>query len=192
MGLLKLYIIHARTKVNPKLGEVDMDRLAHFYKDLRAEAFRSGGSPLTVRHIDGLIRLAEANARLELRQHVEAKDVDNAIGTVLESFIQSQKHSVAEELRKKFRRYIAQATPVADQFMALLERVFRERVEQTRLARGVGAEVDISEVVIPLAEINRQIEFHDFDRGEADQLMRSDRFRQTFRIDDNNLYRIVA
>merc|ERR1712032_1207832 len=113
--LLMKYIVYARTRVHPKCADIDKEKLANFYKDIRAEAFRSGGAPMTARHVDSIVRLAEANARLELRQHVTSKDLDNAISVMLESFIQSQKHQVAEELRQRFRHYIAQATPTADQ-----------------------------------------------------------------------------
>merc|ERR1719420_2655169 len=97
--LLKKYIHFARENVKPRFADVDKEKIAHFYADVRQEAFRSGGAPMTVRHIDGMIRLAEANAKLELRNYVTSADTDNAIALMLESFIQSQKHAVAEDLR---------------------------------------------------------------------------------------------
>ena len=126
--LLKQYIVYARQRVFPKMTDVDSEKLASFYSEMRAEAFRTGGAPMTARHMDSLIRLAEASARIELRHHatwlsrwmesrsseVNSRDIDNAIAVMLESFIQSQKYQVAEELRKKFRRYLAQG-PMAEQ-----------------------------------------------------------------------------
>merc|ERR1711939_1232416 len=135
--LLQKYIIYARQRVKPQIA--DRDKLANFYKDIRAEAFRSGGAPMTARHIESIVRLAEASAKIELRQHVNASDLDFAISIMLESFIQSQKHQVAEELRRKFRRYITQAVPLADQFMALLERLFREKAADLQ-AEGKSVE----------------------------------------------------
>merc|ERR1712178_2375 len=122
--LLRKYIIYARQRVKPQVSDIDKEKLATFYKDIRQEAFRNGGAPMTARHIESIIRLAEASARLELRSHVNSKDLDFAISIMLESFIQSQKHQVAEELRKTFRRYITQSMPLAEQFMALLEKLF--------------------------------------------------------------------
>merc|ERR1712217_660260 len=139
------YIIYARKHVHPSISGVDMEKVANFYKDIRAESFRSGGAPMTARHVESIVRIAEANARIELRHHVTAKDLDNAIGVMLESFIQSQKHQVAEELRKKFRHYIAHATPLADQFRSIFEKLFRNRTERMRLARG-GSAPELSEV----------------------------------------------
>jgi len=88
--LLQKYIAYARHRVFPQLAELDKEKLANFYKDIRQEAFRSGGAPMTARHIESCIRLAEANARLELRQHVLPKDLDNAISLLLESFIRAR------------------------------------------------------------------------------------------------------
>merc|ERR1712125_245626 len=115
--VLQRYIVYARQRVFPKIMDLDKEKLSNFYKDIRAEAFRSGGAPMTARHVESIIRIAEANARIELRQHVNANDLNNAISTMVDSFIMSQKHQVAEELRKKFRRYVTQATPMADQIM---------------------------------------------------------------------------
>merc|ERR1712032_1647461 len=190
--LLQQYIIYARQNVFPKVTSLDNEKLANFYKDIRAEAFRSGGAPMTARHIESIIRLAEANARIELRQHCTPKDLDNAISVMLESFIQSQKHQVAEELRKKFRRYIAQATPLSDQFMQLLEKVFKDKFEQMRLSRPGGAAPEISEVSVEMAEVIRQIEAYDLDLDEAHNFMRTQRFRHNFRMgEDERMYRIV-
>merc|ERR1711998_442437 len=139
---LQKYIIYARQRCNPTVTDIDKEKLANFYKDIRAEAFRQGGAPMTARHIESIIRLAEANAKLELRQHVTTKDLDHAIGLMLDSFIQSQKHQVAEELRRKFKKYISSATPLFDQFVKLLERLFREKADELRLSR-IGGEGEV-------------------------------------------------
>ena len=53
-----------------------------------------------------MVRIAEAFAKMELRQQVNRRDVDHAIAVMLESFCQTQKHATAHELRKKFGHYI--------------------------------------------------------------------------------------
>jgi DNA replication licensing factor MCM2 len=189
--LLQKYIIYARQKVHPKVADIDREKLANFYKDIRAEAFRSGGAPMTARHIDSIVRLAEANARIELRQHVLPKDLDNAIGVMLESFIQSQKHQVAEELRLRFRRYIAQGTPVSDQFMILLQKLFKDKAEQMALARP-GAELEVGDVPVSMEDVVRQIERSDLNVGtEAHEFMSSERFKQNFYVKNQQIFRIV-
>merc|ERR1719359_1714562 len=82
-----------------------------------------------------MIRLAEANAKMELRNHVVSKDVDHAIALVLESFIQSQKHSVAEELRVKFSRFIKSPSTETDIAHAALHRMFHEKEQAERLRK---------------------------------------------------------
>merc|ERR1719183_3448845 len=84
--LLKNYIVFARKHVFPKLTSLDKEKLANFYKLIRAEAFKSGGAPMTARHVESIVRMAEANARIELRDHVLPKDLDNAIAVMFESF----------------------------------------------------------------------------------------------------------
>jgi len=49
--------------------------------------------------------MSEAFAKLHLRDHVRATDVDMAIEMLLESFLQSQKLSVSRQLSKKFEKY---------------------------------------------------------------------------------------
>jgi len=188
--LLKKYIVYARQRIRPQVSDIDKDKLANFYRDIRAEAFRSGGAPMTARHIESIIRLAEASAKVELRQHVNSKDLDYAISIMLESFIQSQKHQVAEELRKKFRKYIAQATPLSDQFMRLLERLFRDKAEALQ---SQGQEVSATEIPVPMTDVVNRIERQDLDMTEATHFMRSERFRQNFRLDKEtqNLFQNV-
>lgn len=177
--LLKKYIIYARQRVKPQVTEIDKEKLATFYKEIRQEAFNSGGAPMTARHIESIVRLTEASAKIELRQHCEPKDLDFAIKIMLESFIQSQKHQVAEELRKKFKRYIAAATPLSDQFMRLLERLFREKSEELHFQ---GQDKTLTELPVPMTDVVSRIEKEDLDMTEATHFMRSDRFRENFKL----------
>merc|ERR1719230_1883175 len=160
--LLKKYIIYARQRVKPQVSDIDKEKLATFYKDIRQESFRSGGAPMTARYIESIIR---------------------------ESFIQSQKHVVAEEMRKKFRLYIAQATPLSDQFMRLLERLFRDKAEDLRLQ---GQDVPAADVSVAMTDVVSSIERHDLDMNEAMQFMRSERFRQNFHLAGEVLYQTFA
>ena len=48
-----------------------------------------------MRHIESVIRMSEAYARIHLREYVKSEDIDNAIEMLLESFLQTQKLSVA-------------------------------------------------------------------------------------------------
>ena len=104
--LLKKYIKYARAFVKPVLREVDSEKVASLYADLRAQSTISGGVPIAVRHIESIMRMAEATARMHLRDYVRDDDVDFAIKVMLESFLQAQKVSVKNSLQRAFRKYI--------------------------------------------------------------------------------------
>ena len=60
----------------------------------------TGSIPITVRHIESMIRMAESNAKMHLRDYVNEDDVNMAIRIMLESFISTQKFSVMRTMRK--------------------------------------------------------------------------------------------
>lgn len=60
----------------------------------------TGSIPITVRHIESMIRMAEAHAKIHLRDYVLEDDVNMAIRVMLESFIDTQKFSVMRSMRK--------------------------------------------------------------------------------------------
>jgi len=185
--LLRKYIVYARQRVFPKMTDVDAEKLASFYSELRGEAFRTGGAPMTARHMDSLIRLAEANARIELRHHVNSRDIDNAIAVMLESFIQSQKHQVAEELRRKFRRYLAQG-PLADQFMTILENLFREQSIKLQLSQR---DLSLEEIAVEMKDVIQEIEQAELKMQDATAFMQSARFLQNFRVEGEKLFKVI-
>lgn len=88
-------------------------------------------------------------------------------------------------MRKKFRRYIAQATPLSDQFMRLLEKLFRDKAEDLRLQ---GVDVDAADIPVLMTDVVNSIERQDLDIAQAQDFMRSERFRQNFRLVGETLY----
>jgi DNA replication licensing factor MCM2 len=98
--MLRKYIMYARDKVHPKLQQVDEDKLARLYSEMRRESLASGSIPITVRHLESMIRMAEAHAKMHLREYVRTDDVDVAIQVTLDSFISAQKYSVMKSLRR--------------------------------------------------------------------------------------------
>merc|ERR1719273_2458931 len=66
--LLKKYVIYAREKVHPKLHNMDQDKVAKMYTNLRQESMKTGSIPITVRHIESMIRVAESHAKMPLRE----------------------------------------------------------------------------------------------------------------------------
>ena len=59
-GLFRKYIKYAREKCRPQLAHVDQDMVSGLFVDLRRESLKTGSFPVTVRHLEAIIRLAEA------------------------------------------------------------------------------------------------------------------------------------
>lgn len=62
----------------------------------------TGSLPITVRHIESIIRMAEAYARMHLREYVQEDDVNMAVRMMLESFVETQKYSIMKSMRQVF------------------------------------------------------------------------------------------
>ncbi|CAM0139684.1 MCM DNA helicase complex subunit [Umbelopsis sp. WA50703] len=125
--LLRKYIMYARDKVRPKLQQVDEDKLARLYSEMRRESLASGSIPITVRHLESMIRMSEAHAKMHLREYVRSDDVDVAIQVTLDSFISAQKYSVMKSLRKRFARYINSSRDNDELLLHMLENVAMEK-----------------------------------------------------------------
>jgi len=69
------------------LNEIDKEKVTQFYADIRKESNVVGGIPIAVRHIESVLRMAEAHAKIHLRDYVRSDDIDNAIEMLLESFL---------------------------------------------------------------------------------------------------------
>jgi len=98
--LLRKYIMYAKDHIRPKLQALDQDRLARLYADLRRESLSTGSYPITVRHLESMIRMAEASAKMHLRDYVRSDDIDVAIRATVESFVSAQKMSVKKTLER--------------------------------------------------------------------------------------------
>lgn len=105
--LLKKYIVYAKQNVHPKLTNINQDKVAKLYSRLRQESLATGSLPITVRHIESIIRMAEASAKMHLRDHVQESDINLAIRMVLDSFVDTQKYSVMKSMRQTFQKYLS-------------------------------------------------------------------------------------
>ena len=50
--LLRKYILYAREKCVPKLYQIDQDKVARLFADMRRESLATGAYPITVSHTD--------------------------------------------------------------------------------------------------------------------------------------------
>jgi replicative DNA helicase Mcm len=77
--LLRKYIAYAKQNYQPKLSDTVQKDLLQFYVGMRNPPKKDNDElspvPITARQIDGLVRLAEAHAKLRLKETVDLEDV---------------------------------------------------------------------------------------------------------------------
>ncbi|KAJ5220167.1 Nucleic acid-binding OB-fold [Penicillium chermesinum] len=103
--LLRKYILYARERCYPKLYQIDQDKIARLFADMRRESLATGAYPITVRHLEAIMRIAEAFCKMRLSEYCSAQDIDRAIAVTVESFIGSQKVSCKKALSRAFAKY---------------------------------------------------------------------------------------
>jgi len=86
--LLKKYIVYAKRNVFPKLSQEAIEEIESFYLNMRMKSSTSTAVAITARQLEALVRLAEAHARMELRDVVDRRDAQVAIRLTLTSLRQ--------------------------------------------------------------------------------------------------------
>eukprot|EP00873_Tetraselmis_striata_P037381 jgi/Tetstr1/457645/TSEL_044212.t1 len=140
--MLRKYITYARENCHPKLQHSDYDKITNVYAELRQMSAQSQGMPITVRHLESVIRMSEAHARIHLREYVTDEDSDVAIACMLESFISTQKFSVQKSMRRSFRKYITKRRDYNDLAMHTLRQMLRDALQNERL---LGSAINMDE-----------------------------------------------
>ncbi|XP_062117205.1 probable DNA helicase MCM8 [Humulus lupulus] len=83
--LLCKYIAYARNFVFPRMSKPAAEILQKFYLQLRDHATSADSTPITARQLESLVRLAEARARLDLREEITAQDAMDVVEIMRES-----------------------------------------------------------------------------------------------------------
>ncbi|KAI9183313.1 MCM DNA helicase complex subunit [Blastocladiella emersonii ATCC 22665] len=171
--LLKKYIMYAKEKVTPQLSQMDEDKIGRLYGELRRESLQTGSIPITVRHLESMLRMAEANARMHLRDHVRSDDVDMAISVMLDSFISAQKYTVMRQLRRTFAKYIRYHRDNDELLLFQLNDLVREAARVYHLAHrgplapsGGAAAPGLTHVTVHVEELvlrARDLNIHDIE-----------------------------
>lgn len=134
--LLKKYIVYSRINVRPKLNNMDQDKIAKMYSQLRQESLATGSLPITVRHIESVIRMAESSARMHLRDVVIDSDVNMAMSMMLESFIEAQKYSVMKRMRAVFQKYLSFQKDHTELLFFILRQLAMDQLTYIRCKEG--------------------------------------------------------
>uniref|UniRef100_A0A1I8GJF4 DNA replication licensing factor MCM2 n=1 Tax=Macrostomum lignano TaxID=282301 RepID=A0A1I8GJF4_9PLAT len=199
--LLKKYITYARERIHPQLNQMDQEKVSKVYVHLRKESMATGSIPITVRHIESVIRLAEAHAKMHLRKYVDDSDVNMAVRVMLESFISTQKHSVMKTMERSFRRYLVYQRDSGDLLVFLLRQLIHKHAAYSRTSRrarpgqrAAGAAADSDDDATPddddaegpltvriaekeLADLARPLGITDLDGFFRSEIMTANRFR---------------
>merc|ERR1719175_137886 len=174
--LLKKYIIYAREKIHPKLHQMDQEKVAKMYSDLRRESMQTGSIPITARHIESMIRIAEAHAKIHLREFVSEDDVNMAMRVMLESFIDTQKYSVMKTMKKNFSRYLSYKRNNNELLLFILRGLANETATYMRNRYGTDQEVvEINEK--DLAEKARQISIQNLQPFFQSDMFKANNFK---------------
>ncbi|KAF3767369.1 putative subunit of pre-replication complex [Cryphonectria parasitica EP155] len=112
---MKKYIQYAKNRIKPVLTQDAADRIADIYVGLRnddLEGNQRRTSPMTVRTLETLIRLATAHAKSRLSNRIDERDALAAESILRFALF---KEVVEDESRKKRRRTTAQPTLSSDE-----------------------------------------------------------------------------
>ena len=186
--IFKRYVLYAKTNVTPRVNDMDKDKLSSFYAEMREEAKKAQGIPMTARHLESMVRMSEANARMELRDYVTDKDVDLAIATALTSFVQTQKHQVAEKLLRKFEaKYITSVTAHNELLHFILKRIVKKKLDLVAVASTADDEGLLSSnaLLVPITEL--RAEATKMDIRSVDEYLESDLFLDSFEVENGNI-----
>ncbi|KAL1488417.1 hypothetical protein ABEB36_014890 [Hypothenemus hampei] len=158
--MLKKYIVYARENIHPKLQNMDQDKVAKIYTQLRQESLATGSLPITVRHIESIIRMSEAHARMHLREYVQDDDVNMAVRMMLESFVETQKYSVMKSMRQAFQRYLSFKKDHSELLFYILRQLTQDQLTFQRATNAMEAlTIEIDEK--DLMDKAKQIDIHD-------------------------------
>lgn len=175
--LLKKYIIYAKKYVHPKLNQTNIDKITNFYAEIRRESQNVGGFAIMTRHIESIIRMSQASAKMHLRTDVRADDIDCAISVLLESFIQSQKVSIGRVIKKKFSSYISFKEDINSTLLHCLSKLVKEQMQYIKLI--TNNEVT-NEVKIPLFQFTESAkELNIYDISE---FLKNENFLRHFKL----------
>ena len=158
--------------------------MTNFYKDIRKESLAVGGIPIAVRHIESVLRMSEAHAKMHLRDYVRSDDIDFAIEMMLESFLQSQKVSVARTLSGKLEKYKSRRTDVNQLLIHILSKLANQKAMFAKYTRGIE-ETDRIHVEIPKHTFLD--EARDFNQHNIEQFFQSSLFTKEFRLEADTI-----
>merc|ERR1712224_1073163 len=159
---------YAKTHVRPKLQSSEEARFAQIYAELRRESTIHIGMPIAVRHLESMIRITEAHAKIHLREHVLPGDMDHAIKVVVDSYIGTLKHTAQRVLQRKFQRSTFYKTDPSEVFLSQLRELVREQLKLKMCSEAQEDEVCDTYINVKVCHLKDRMRA--FDVGDIDPL----------------------
>lgn len=144
--LFKKLVLYAREHITPRLSKKAIEKLKEFYLEMRRSAGRYQTDslemhpiPITPRHLEALVRLTEAHARMLLKEVADERDAEFAIQLMAESLRQVA-YDVESEVIDVSSIYTGETFTQRSRYMIVLDII-------RRLQNEYSEGVPISEVV---------------------------------------------
>ncbi|AFP65626.1 minichromosome maintenance component complex 2-like protein (nucleomorph) [Chroomonas mesostigmatica CCMP1168] len=134
-NLFRKYIIYSRQCVKPVVSCYAHELISKIYILLRNEHFREDCVKPTLRHLEIILRLSIACARLHLRERAIKKDALKAISVFLRCFFNSQPFGFCKVLKYKFKEYIY---PFELSFESLLNVLVNFFLQKLKIKTTIG------------------------------------------------------
>lgn len=144
--LLKRYIVYARDRFRPKMNNHQQETIAKVFADMRRESAQTNSIPITTRHIESIIRCAEAHAKMHLRNHVTTDDVRVALKVILESFVSTQRHITKKTMQGVFAHYLNYNRSATELLLNILKSMIVEEQQILKHKFGDDASIDVVEI----------------------------------------------
>ena len=123
--------------------------------------------------------MSEAYAKMHLRDYVRSDDIDFAIDMMLESFLQSQKLTVARKLSSKLDKYKQKATDVNSLLYHILKKLADEQAMLKKYQKGI----EVTEKISVDISLNRfKGDARDFNAQNIEHFMKSSYFTKEFKL----------
>jgi DNA replication licensing factor MCM2 len=127
--------------------------VTRLYAELRRESEISNGVPIAVRHIESIMRISEALARMRLADVVTDGDVQEAMKMMLRSFIAAQKHAVQKPLERQFMRYLYSTGNDNRLLLEKIKELVQERIGLDAALHGPAVGGDVESVEIRVSDL---------------------------------------
>jgi len=117
--ILRKYVEFARQHIHPKLTAAAAKVLQRLYLTLRSQQSLGKSIPVTTRHLESLIRLSQARAKVELRDEVTEDDAKDVVQLLQESLLDAFTTETGEiDLKRKGGMSIAKQVKALAQMLS--------------------------------------------------------------------------